>query len=162
MENILSIEPGSVLWTIITFLVVVWLIAKYGWKPIIKSLNDREKSIHDDLETAKVEREKASALLRDYEASIARAKKEAADIILDAQNKSNLIRDEEMEKTRDMVMKMNERARAEIARDTDAAKAEIKEFVADLTVRATSKLLGATIDVKQHEKLIQDALKEQS
>ena len=87
MDQILNIEPGSVLWTIITFLAIVWLVGKFGWKPILSGLKSREESIRNDLETAKSEREKAMALLKEYEASIAGAKKDAAEIIQKAQDR---------------------------------------------------------------------------
>ena len=55
---------------------------------------------------------------------------------------------------------MIERAKSEIERETEAARGELKEYVADLTARATSKLLNKTIDAKQHEELIRNAMKE--
>ena len=53
LQDILKIEPGSVIWTIITFLLIVWLIGKFGWKPILSGLKSREDAIRNDLETAK-------------------------------------------------------------------------------------------------------------
>jgi len=88
LQDILKIEPGSVLWTIITFLLIVWLIGKYGWKPILAGLKSREDTIRKDLETAKAEREKATQLLADYQSSITGAKREAAEIIQKAQESS--------------------------------------------------------------------------
>jgi F-type H+-transporting ATPase subunit b len=160
MDQILNIEPGSVLWTIITFLVIVWLVGKFGWKPILSGLKSREDSIRNDLETAKSEREKAMALLKEYEASIAGAKKDAADIIQKAQESAAQIKEQGVLETKETTLKMIERAKSEIDRETEAARGELKEYVAELTARATSKLLNKTIDAKQHEELIRDAMKE--
>jgi F-type H+-transporting ATPase subunit b len=160
MENLLHIEPGSVIWTIVTFLVIVWLVGKYGWKPILSALKTREESIRNDLETAKSEREKSTALLKEYEASISGAKKEAAEIIQKAQDAAGRIKEHGIAETKETTLKMIERAKAEIDRESDAAKADLKKYVADLTVMATSKLLNKTIDARQHEQLILDALKE--
>jgi F-type H+-transporting ATPase subunit b len=160
LQNILNIEPGSILWTIISFLIVVWLVGKFGWKPLLKGLKSREDSIRHDLDSAKSEREKAAGLLADYEQAIAGARKEAADIIHSAQEESNRLRDQSASETKDITLKMIEKARVEISRESDAAKADLSKHVAELTARATSRLLGRTIDAKDHARLIDEALKE--
>ncbi|MCB1059221.1 MAG: F0F1 ATP synthase subunit B [Calditrichaeota bacterium] len=160
LQNILNIEPGSIIWTIVTFLIVVWLVGKFGWKPIIKGLTDRENSIRTDLETAKAEREKAGALLADYKQAMANAKKEAADIIQKAQDSADKHRAEAEAEAKQQGQKLIEKARVDIERESDAAKAELSRHVAELTAKATSRLLGRVIDDKEHERLIMEALKE--
>jgi len=160
LQNILNIEPGSILWTIITFLIVVWIVGKFGWKPIIKGLKDREESIKNDLDTAKSEREKAGAMLADYKQAMANAKKEAADIIQKAQDQaSKHLADAEVA-AKEQSHKLVEKARLDIERESDMAKADLSRHVAELTAKATSRLLGRVIDDKEHEKLIAEALKE--
>lgn len=160
LQNILNIEPGSILWTIITFLIVVWIVGKFGWKPIIKGLTDRENSIRNDLETAKAEREKAGALLADYQQAMANAKKEAAEIIQKAQDQAERHRAEMEVLAKEQGQKLLEKARVDIERESESAKADLARHVAGLTAKATSRLLGRVIDDKEHEKLIMEALKE--
>ncbi len=160
LQNILNLEPGSVIWTIITFLIVVWLVGKFGWKPLIKGLTDRESSIRNDLETAKAEREKAGAMLADYKQAMANAKKEAAEVIHAAQEHAEKHRAEAEALAKEQGHKLLEKARLDIERESEAAKADLTRHVAELTARATSRLLGRVIDDKEHEKLIMDALKE--
>jgi F-type H+-transporting ATPase subunit b len=160
LQNVLNIEPGSVLWTIITFLVVVWLIAKFGWKPILSGLKAREDSIRNDLDNARTEREKAAQLLTEYKAAIAGAKKEAAEIIQKAQDTSVQIIEASRAESKAQTAREIERAKAEIERESDAARSDLRKFVADLTARATSRLIGKIVDPKEHEKLILDAMKE--
>lgn len=160
LQNILNIEPGSILWTIITFLIVVWIVGKFGWKPIIKGLKDRESSIRNDLDTAKAEREKAGAMLADYKQAMANAKKEASDIILQAQDHAAKLHAQAEMDAKETAHKLLVKAREDIERESDLAKADISKYVAELTARATSRLLGRVIDDKEHEKLILDAMKE--
>jgi F-type H+-transporting ATPase subunit b len=160
LQNILNLDPGSILWTIITFLIVVFLIGKFGWKPIIQGLKDREDSIRKDLDTAKAEREKAGALLDDYKKAMANAKKEAADLLQQAQDDAVRMRAQAETDAREAGHKIIEKAKVDIERESDAAKAELSRHVAELTAKATSRLLGRVIDDKEHEKLILDALKE--
>ncbi|MBU0691191.1 F0F1 ATP synthase subunit B [bacterium] len=160
LQNILNIEPGSIIWTIVSFLIVVWLVGKFGWKPLIQGLKSREDSIRHNLETAKAEREKAAGLLADYEQAIAGARKEATDIIQKAQDEANRQREQSERETKETTLKMIERARVDIERESDAAKTELSKHVAQLTARATSRLLGRAIDAKDHARLIDEALRE--
>lgn len=160
LQEVLSIEPGSVLWTIITFLVVAWIIGKFGWKPILSGLRAREESIRRDLDTARTERERSSALLAEYQAAMTGARKESAEILQRAQDSAGQIVDEARVKSREDTQREIERARAEIERLSDAAKSELRKHVAALTAQATSKLIGKVITPQDHEKLILDALRE--
>lgn len=160
LQNILHIEPGSVIWTIVTFLVIVWLIGKYGWKPILAGLKSREDTIRKDLETARAERDKAGQLLAEYQKTITGAKREAADIIQKAQESSAAMIDEARAKSREEAQRERDRAQAEIVRATEASKTELRKYVTDLTARATSKILGRSIDAREHEKIILDAIRE--
>ena len=161
LENILHIEPGSVIWTIITFLAIVWLIGKYGWKPILAGLKSREDTIRKDLETAKAEREKAAQLLTEYQGTISRAKREGAEIVQKAQESATQIIEEARLKSREESQRERERAQAEIDRATESSKSELRKYVSDLTAQATAKILGRAIDPREHERLILDALKEE-
>ena len=152
--------PLVILSPVVGGLIVVWLVGKFGWKPIIKGLTDRENSIRTDLETAKAEREKAGALLADYKQAMANAKKEAADIIQKAQDSADKHRAEAEAEAKQQGQKLIEKARVDIERESDAAKAELSRHVAELTAKATSRLLGRVIDDKEHERLIMEALKE--
>jgi len=160
LKEVLSIQPGSVLWTILTFLVVVFLIGRYGWKPILAGLRAREESIRKDLDTAKSEREKAAALLSEYQATMAGARKDATDIVQKAQEAAAEVIETARAEGRELSQRMVDRAKAEIERDTEAARAELKKYVADLTARATARLVGKVVDARDHEQLILDALKE--
>jgi F-type H+-transporting ATPase subunit b len=160
LQHVLSIEPGSVLWTIITFLVVVWLISKFGWKPILAGLKSREDSIRRDLETARAEREKATAALAEYQAALAGARKESSEILQRAQESASTIVEEARTKSREESQREIERARAEIERLSEAAKGELRAHVAELTAMATAKLIAQAVDIRRHEELIRDALKE--
>lgn len=160
LQNILQIEPGSVIWTIITFLIIVWLIGKYGWKPILNGLKSRAEVIRKDLETAKAEREQAAQLLVEYQSTVTGVKKEAAEIIQKAQESAATMIDDARLKSREEAQRERERAQAEIDRATEASKMELRKYVTDLTAQATAKILGRAIDTREHEKLILEALKE--
>ena len=160
LQNILNLEPGSIIWTIVSFLIMVWLVGKFGWKPLMTGLKNREDSIRNDLDTAKAEREKAAGLLHDYKQAIAGARKESAEIIQQTQEATSKHREEAEAETKEATQRMIEKARHEIERESAAAKADLNKHVAELTARATSRLLGRTINVEDHARLIEDALRD--
>jgi F-type H+-transporting ATPase subunit b len=160
LKDAISPEPGSVLWTIITFLIIVWLIGRFGWKPILSGLRAREETIRKDLDTAKSEREKAQAVLAEYQSAMAGTKKEAGEVIQKAQEAAAQVLEDARRKSRQESQRELVRARSEIERETEAAKTELRRHVAELTARATTRLIGKTVDPQEHEQLIIDALKE--
>lgn len=160
LQNIIRLDPGSIVWTIITFLVLLWILSKFAWKPILKGLANREASIKGDLETARREREEAGQLLQEYEKTIAGAKKEGAKIIQDAQEASARIKDEGVAETKAVTRHMLQRAKEEIGREEEKARKQLREHVADLTALAASKLLGRVITPEDHERLIRESLRE--
>jgi len=160
LQNIIRLEPGSILWTIILFLVLLWVLSKFAWKPILKGLADREATIKGDLETARREREESGQLLRKYEATVAGVKKEAARIIQEAQETAAQVRADEVAQSKAEARQMLERAKTEITREEESARKRLREEVADLTAQATSKLLGRVITREDHERLIRDSLEE--
>ncbi len=162
LSSVVSVQPGSVLWTIITFLAIAWLINKFGWKPILSGLKTREETIRKDLETARAEREKANAMLADYQNTLAGAKKEASEIIHKAQETANQMLEQERTKAKELADRMVERATQEIERERDQARADLRGYVSELTTRAASRILGRVIDAKEHERIILDALKEEA
>ncbi|MBM3324490.1 MAG: F0F1 ATP synthase subunit B [Calditrichaeota bacterium] len=162
LQNIIRLDPGSIVWTILTFLVLLWILSKFAWKPILKGLSDREAAIKGDLDTARREREESGRLLKEYQEQLAGAKKEAARIIQDAQEASAHVKEEGAAQTKAMTQQMLERAKAEIAREEESARKRLREHVADLTAQATSKLLGRVITREDHERLIRESLEETS
>ena len=160
LQNIIRLDPGSIIWTIITFLVLLWILSKFAWKPILKGLADRESSIKGDLETARKEREEAGRLLEEHQKAIAGAKKEASKIIQEAQEASARIKDEGVVQTKEVTAQMLERAKEEITREEERARKELRKHVADLTAIATSKLLGKVITPEDHERLIRESMEE--
>ncbi len=162
LQNIIRLDPGSIIWTILTFLVLLWILSKFAWKPILKGLADREAGIKGDLETARREREESGRILKEYQATIAGAKKESARIIQEAQDASARIKEEGMVQTKHMTQQMLEQAKVEIGREEESARKRLREHVADLTAQAASRVLGRVITLKDHERLIQESIEETS
>ncbi len=161
MDNLLTPEPGLVIWSGLTFLAVLALLAKFAWKPILGMVKEREENIASSLEKAKlaqqeyarVEAEKAK--LKDE----ARAEREA--ILKEAREKAEAIMDNARKRSQEEVDKLLTEARAQIEKEKAGAIDELKNQVAKLSVDIAGLLIAENLktDDKQ-EKLIEKYLSE--
>src|SRR5512141_3439272 len=92
--GITDINPGLTLWTAITFLVLLFVLRRFAWGPIVGMLNEREKTIRDALEEAKRERAQAEKLLAEQKEALAQAQREAAEIARRNQQEVEVLRQE--------------------------------------------------------------------
>jgi len=152
----LDINPGMMVWTWITFFVLLIVLYKTALKPLLTAITNREDSIRNDLEEASKQREEAEELLAKHKKMIADADAEAQRVINEAQDLAKKSREEIVEKAREEATQVVEKARQEIERQhTDAMKA-LKEDVVDLAIGAAEKILTQTIDKNAHKKVIDE------
>lgn len=156
--NLIDINYGLMVWTLVCFVVVLVILKKYAYAPIQDMLEERRKLIAADLETAETARVEAQQTLDEYRAQLAEARKEAGRIVEDArkameeQRKSDLATIE-ADKERQLA-----RAREEIAAETRHSLATIKQQVAELTIAATEKIVRSKLDEAEQRRLIDAAL----
>ncbi len=156
--NLININYGLMVWTLVCFVVVMVILKKYAYGPIQDMLDERRKLIAADLETAETARVEAQQTLDEYRAQLAEARKEAGRIVEDArkameeQRKSDLATIE-ADKERQLA-----RAREEIAAETRHSLATIKQQVAELTIAATEKIVRSKLDEAEQRRLIDAAL----
>ncbi len=155
MENLLNISPGLMIWTLFNFFIVLFIVIKFGVKPIVNGLNSRENSIKDAIEHAEKANSEAQALLKESQEKLRNAQSEMSEII----QKGRVQAEEMLRKAgedADKVKKQKvEDAVKEIERSKDAAIHELRKEVATLVVGATEKLLDETLDKDKHYKLIE-------
>jgi F-type H+-transporting ATPase subunit b len=155
-----DINPGLTLWAAITFLVLLVVLSKFAWGPIVKMLDAREKTIHEAIESAKKERAEAEKLLASQKESLAKATREAAEIAKRNQDEVEKLRQELTAKARKEAEELVASARKQIIEEKSKAAAELKGMVADLAIEAASKLVKANLDDKAQRQLVEDYLKQ--
>jgi F-type H+-transporting ATPase subunit b len=156
----LEVNPGVAIWTIVTFLLLVAILKKVAWKPIIEALNKREESIRTALEDAQRAREEAQRLIEENKRNLARAEEEVQKIIREGRETAEKIRAEILEKARKEADMMLERAKEEIERHREQAMLQLRAQVADLAIQIASKLIGETLTEQKHKKLVEKYLQE--
>jgi F-type H+-transporting ATPase subunit b len=149
-------EPGLMIWTVISFTILLVLLWKVAYKPITKALKKREDSIRDSLEEAQKTRESAETLLNDYKNQLAQAREEAQKIISEGKVMGENVKKEIIQKAHEESNQIVKRAQEEIEFQKEKALMELKERIADLTIMAASKVIERALDKKDHEQLIDE------
>ena len=149
-------EPGLMIWTAISFVILLILLWKVAYKPITGALKKREETIRNTLEEAKKNRESAEALVEKYEAQIAQARSEAQKILAEGKILGENVRKEIIQKAHEEANQIVKRAQEEIEFQKEKVLMELRERIADLAIMAASKVVAKTLDRKDHEQLLEE------
>jgi F-type H+-transporting ATPase subunit b len=149
-----DIDPGLMVWTVVTFVVLVLVLTKYAWRPLLKVLHDREENIRQALNQAEQARAESAELLKQNEKSLAKAEEEYQRIVREGKMLADKLREEIVVKARQQAQRELQHAKEEIQRDIDAARQQLRVEVADLAIQAAGKILEETLDVQKHKKLV--------
>ncbi len=150
--QLLTPGVGLIIWQTIVFVLLVLLLAKLAWKPIINSLKDRERSIQDALDTAEKARLEMSQLRSDNEKLLNEAREERDRILREARDVSVKIREEAQLDARKASDKIVEDARAAINIEKQAALREVKAQVAMFSLEIAEKLMKKNLSTDKAQK----------
>jgi F-type H+-transporting ATPase subunit b len=151
---------GTLIAEVIAFLLMLWVLAKWAYPPIIRIATEREQKIARALEEAERSRQEAAAAREDITKQLEEARAQAREIIAQAHKAAVTETEELVRKGRREAEAQIERARSEIAAERDKAIQEIRAQVGALVVLAATKVLGEAIDRKAHARLIDESLAE--
>jgi F-type H+-transporting ATPase subunit b len=151
---------GNAIWTLGIFLVVVVLLGKFAWGPILSLLQQREEFIRKSLADAKRDREEAEARLKDYTQQIRNARAEAQTIIEEARRDAARLRDELRGKAQAEAEGLITNAERHIQLETARAVQQIRAEAVDISVQIASKLIQRNLSADDNAKLIADTLQQ--
>lgn len=149
---------GNALWTLLVFLLLLFVLGKYAWGPILAGLQGREQYIRESLEEAKHHREQSEARLKEYEEKLAGARDEVEAMITEARRDAAVLRQREEARAKEEAEKMLERARREIGIAKETAVQDLYRQATRLSVAAASRILDREIEPKDHERLIAESI----
>jgi len=151
---------GNAIWTLVIFLIVVVVLGKFAWGPVLALLQQREAFIHKSLSDARRDREEAEARLKEYAAKLQTAQAEAVAIIENARHDSERLRDELRQRAKSEADTILKNAERQIEMQTTRAVQQIRQEAVELSVAIASKLLQRNISKEDNEKLIAAALEQ--
>jgi F-type H+-transporting ATPase subunit b len=149
-----EINPGLIVWTTVTFVVLAALLAKFAWKPMLKMLGEREDQIRSALTQAEKARTDAAEMMKQNEKNLARAEAEYQKMIREGRALAEKLKEDIVAKARQQAELELTRAQEEIQRNLESAKLQLRSEVADLAIRAAEKILDETLDETKQKKLV--------
>jgi len=159
MNNpLVQLDPGLFVWTILTFLLLLTVLAKFAWKPLLKMLKDREELIRSSLEDAEKAKEKLERLNAEGEAIINQARSEAQSILSEGKTAAAKLKDETLDVAKEQAKQIASEAEKQINIEKDKAIAEIKSEVVNLSMRIAEKLINKNISPEDNKALIDESL----
>jgi F-type H+-transporting ATPase subunit b len=153
-DTLLSVEPGLMIWTILIFIILVIILKKYAWGPLLKSLHDREKGIKDSVDKAENMKLEAERILEENKKLLAKADEDARKVLNESKQLAEKLRAELMSKANEDAQKAITQARAEIEREKVSALNELKDEIANLAVQAAGKIIDENLDANKQKKII--------
>jgi F-type H+-transporting ATPase subunit b len=147
------------LYQLVAFIVLMLLLKKYAWAPLMKVMQDRENHIANEIENAEKARIEAEELLEKHRQMVKEARLETQRFIEEAKKQGEIQKENIIEAARLEAERLKEAAKAEIEQEREKAVAALREQVASLSVLIASKVIEKEIDEKDHEALVQEMLK---
>lgn len=148
-------DPGTIFWMVIIFGIVLFILKKFAWKPILNALKEREESIANALNSAKDAKKEVAGLKAGNEKVIAEARKEKDLILKEAKVIKEKIVAEAKEKAEEETQRTIDLARQQIQAEKNAAISDIKKQVAELSVMIAEKVIKKELSNKgAQEKMV--------
>lgn len=160
MNPLVQPDPGLFIWTILTFLVLVALLAKFAWRPLLEALERRQATIVKALDDAQRAQQELERLQRESAAMLAGARVEAEAIVSRSRSDADQLREELKQKARAEAAAIVKNAEKQIQMETARALQQIRSEAVDLSVTIASKILQRNVSKADNEGLIQETLKQ--
>jgi F-type H+-transporting ATPase subunit b len=157
---LVSPNIGLMIWTLLAFLVAMFILRKYAWPAITEALDKRQRAIEESIDVAESTRAEAQQLLQEYRERLRAARQQADEIVARARKAGEVHERETLDKARLQREELLAQTRRDIEAETRRAIQEIRAEVADLTVLATEKVTRKTLDEKDQKRLVEEALRE--
>ncbi len=157
-EGLLKVDPGLLLWTVITFAVLLLILWKSAWKPIIEALDARSERIRGDLSNADRARQEAEELLLKHKEMMDKAKEEATGIIEKSKIEAEKIRNNIIEKANSDARQIAESTKNEITIAKDNALAELKSEIVNISTDIASKIINKNLNPDDQKSIINETL----
>ena len=155
-----EVHGGLLFWSVVTFLLLLVVLKKVAWGPIISALEQRENDIKDALNAAEEAKKEAEKVSNDYEQSIKDAQKQSQQIIADSKEAAEKVKVKIENNASKKAESMINDAKIQINAEKENAINEIKSIAIDLSIEAASKVVEKNVDNEDNRKLVNDAIAE--
>lgn len=151
-------EINQLIYSTVAFFILLFLLSRFAFPPILNVLDKRAQTIRESLEKAEETRAEAEKLLSDYREQLSQARSEAQQIIGQGRILGENMKKDMAEKANREARSMIDRAQTEISLEKEKALAELRNRIADLSIELASQVTQKSLDRKDHVRLIEDYL----
>ena len=156
--DLLSPSYGLMAWTLIIFVILAFILTKFAFGPIKKSVEARERALEEAINAAKRDREEAAKLLDQHRAALDASRAEAQKIIVDARAAAERVRAELVEQAHGEQANMLARARQDIESEKSKAIAQLRREAVDLAIAGAGKVIDRNLDQAANRQLVESFL----
>ena len=160
MEALLKPDYGLIFWTVINFLVLVFLLAKFAWKPLTAMLDGREKKIAADIAAARAANEDAQKIKAELKTQLETVAQESLLKMKQAAALGEREKQKILDEAKEQAAALLDAARQQIKADTAKAVQELKEDFIETTMQAVKKVISLEADAKTNKKMVEDFLED--
>ncbi|HLP17898.1 MAG TPA: F0F1 ATP synthase subunit B [Bacteroidota bacterium] len=156
----LDINPGLIIWTTVTFILLVFVLGKVAWKPLLQALQDREHLIADALKKAEDARRESERLLEENTHKLREANEQTSRILKEGRELAEQMKNDIVAKAHEHAKAEMDRAKEEIQREKESALLEMKGEITEMAIAAAEKILDETLDAPKQKKMIDKVLQQ--
>jgi F-type H+-transporting ATPase subunit b len=156
--NLLAPNPGLMIWTLVIFLILMFVLSKFAFKPLFAAVEEREKALEAAIEGAKRDRAEAQQLLDQQRAGLESARTEAQSIIAESRATAERMRGDLLAQTKQQQEDMIEQARRSIEGEKVAAIAELRREAVDLAIAGASRVIEKNLDSTGNRAIVESFL----
>ena len=156
---LIALTPGLYIWTIITFLLLLYVLAKFAWKPLLKMLEDRENLIKSSLEDAEKAKLELQRLNEESEKMLNKARSDAQEILTEGKATAEKVKEDTIAKAKIAADKIRDEAEKQINVEKEKAISEIKKEVVQISLSVAEKLINKNLSDADNREMIKESLK---
>ncbi len=154
--TLLSVNPGLIIWQILIFVILVFILKKIAWKPLLTALHAREEGIRNSVDQAEKLKKDSEDLIEQNKKILAEANSQSMKIINDSRTTANKMREDLMAKSQEDSRKIIEQAKIEIKQEKDSAMSDLRNEVSDLAIKVAEKIMKDNLDESRQKKIVND------
>lgn len=156
--NLLSPNGGLMFWTIVIFAILLVVLSRFAFKPMLAAVEAREKSLQDAIDAAKKDRDEAASILAEHRSQLEKARNEAQMLIANGRATADKLRNDLLEQTKVQQQEMLDRARRDIETEKNGAIAALRREAVELAIAGAGKVIERNLDNDANRKLVESYL----
>ncbi len=159
MQHLLTPDVGLMFWTIVTFLLTVFILRKVAWGPFLKVIDEREARIKLEMETTQKNREEMERLKKEYEDQLLTIESRAKALLAQAQSEGVRAKETILKEAQDSARKLTDKTQQQLEVEKERLIRELRNEAGSLSVQLAEKLMKQSVDEKVQERILQDFMK---